>query len=146
MRNIKNKFIYLIILILLSSTAVIPQNREEQRKKEHEAVEQYLNNAMLNAKQGNQNGESKGNQRLKKTSAFVEGEKSFLMNGNNVSVELFNYGGIAPGYPSGNFRSIGNLNWRKLPYIFQFCPIVGASVPDNEDPNKRLLYNKRWII
>jgi hypothetical protein len=54
--------------------------------------------------------------------------KSFFMNGNNVSVEIENYGGIAPGY--GGIREITNLIWRDAPYIFQFCPIVGASVVD----------------
>ena len=50
------------------------------------------------------------------------------MNGNNVAVEIENYGGIAPGY--GGIREITNLIWRDAPYIFQFCPIVGASVVD----------------
>jgi hypothetical protein len=50
------------------------------------------------------------------------------MNGNNVAVEIENYGGIAPGLNS--IREITNLIWRDAPYIFQFCPIVGASVID----------------
>jgi hypothetical protein len=138
MKNIQSKIISLLI-ILLPLSVLFSQDREEERKREHQAVEQYLNEAMLKATSGKQDGDRKSNQRIsKKTSGFVEGEKSFLMNGNNIAVEMFNYGGIAPGYPSGNFRSVGNLIWRKLPYIFQFCPIVGASVPDNDDPNKRL--------
>ena len=55
-----------------------------------------------------------------------EDRKSFFMNGNNVAVEIENYGGIAPGL--GGIREITNLIWRDAPYIFQFCPIVGASV------------------
>ena len=37
------------------------------------------------------------------------------MNGNNVSVEIENYGGIAPGY--GGIREITNLIWRGALYI-----------------------------
>ena len=50
------------------------------------------------------------------------------MNGNNVAVEIENYGGIAPGL--NGIREITNLIWRDAPYIFQFCPVVGASVVD----------------
>ena len=62
--------------------------------------------------------------------------KSFFMNGNRVAVELYNYGGIAPGYDA--LRAVNNLVWRNLDYAFQFCPIVGASLPDAWTPGKRL--------
>ncbi len=62
--------------------------------------------------------------------------KSFFMNGNRVAVELYNYGGIAPGYDA--LRAVNNLVWRNLDYAFQFCPIVGASVPDAWMPGRRL--------
>ncbi len=62
--------------------------------------------------------------------------KSFFMNGNKIAVELYNYGGIAPGYDA--LRSVNNLVWRNLDYAFQFCPIVGASVPSAGDPARRL--------
>ncbi|MBI5726367.1 MAG: hypothetical protein HY965_00825, partial [Ignavibacteriales bacterium] len=77
------------------------------------------------------------NQWLGKTTAdFVDGQKSFVMNGNNVTVELMNYGGIAAGLPAANIRELNNLVWRKLPYIFQFCPIVGTSVPSAKDGSR----------
>lgn len=72
---------------------------------------------------------------LSKTSGMAD-RKSFLMNGNNITVEVFNYGGIAPGL--GGIREVTNLVWNNLPYIFQFCPIIGASVPDADNPNKRI--------
>lgn len=62
--------------------------------------------------------------------------KSFFMNGNNINVEVFNYGGIAPGL--GGIREVTNLVWNDLPYIFQFDPIVGASVPHAENNNQRI--------
>jgi hypothetical protein len=66
----------------------------------------------------------------------MKDRKSFIMNGNKITVELFNYGGIGPGY--GLTRGLTNLVWRNLDYIFQFCPIVGASVPDSANPSKRI--------
>ena len=54
--------------------------------------------------------------------------KSVLMNGNKIKTEVTNYGGIGPGY--GLIRGVSNLVWRNLDYIFQFGPIVGASVPN----------------
>jgi hypothetical protein len=62
--------------------------------------------------------------------------KSYFMNGNRIVVELYNYGGIAPGYDA--LRAVNNLVWRNLDYAFQFCPIVGASVPDAWIPSRRL--------
>lgn len=62
--------------------------------------------------------------------------KSFLMNGNKIQVELTDYGGIGTGY--GGIREISNVIWKSLPYVYQFVPIVGASVPDDKNPNKKL--------
>ena len=75
---------------------------------------------------------------LAKTSGTMaqKDRKSFFMNGNRIAVELYNYGGIAPGYDA--LRAVNNLVWRNLDYAFQFCPIVGASVPDAWVPGKRL--------
>jgi hypothetical protein len=61
--------------------------------------------------------------------------KSYFMNGNKIAVTLFNYGGIAPGYDV--LRGVNNFVWHNLDYVFQFCPIVGASVPDPRTPGKR---------
>ena len=53
------------------------------------------------------------------------------MNGNNISTDIYNYGGIGPGY--GLLRGVNNFVWNKLDYVFQFCPIVGAQVPNAND-------------
>ena len=66
----------------------------------------------------------------------VSDRKSILMNGNKITVELHNYGGIGPGY--GLTRGVSNLIWRNIDYIFQFCPLIGASVPDPSDSSKRI--------
>src|SRR5512143_264071 len=62
--------------------------------------------------------------------------KSFFMNGNKISTEVYNYGGIGPGY--GGLRGVNNGVWHNLDYIFQFCPIVGASVRSAADSTKKL--------
>ncbi|HSQ74300.1 MAG TPA: hypothetical protein VLT13_02015, partial [Bacteroidota bacterium] len=62
--------------------------------------------------------------------------KSIFINGNKIATQIYNYGGIAPGY--GVLRGVNNLVWHNLDYIFQFCPLVGGSVPDARDPSKRL--------
>jgi hypothetical protein len=62
--------------------------------------------------------------------------KSYFMNGNKIATQLFNYGGIAPGYDA--LARVNNVVWHNLDYVFQFCPIVGASVPSGIDPNRRI--------
>jgi hypothetical protein len=75
---------------------------------------------------------------LAKTSGTMaqRDRKSFFMNGNRIAVDIYNYGGIAPGVDA--LRAVNNLVWRNLDYAFQFCPIVGASVPDAWVPGKRV--------
>jgi hypothetical protein len=62
--------------------------------------------------------------------------KHFFMNGNKIATELYNYGGIGPGY--GALRGVVNFVWHNLDYVFQFGPLVGASVPNPALPGKRL--------
>ncbi len=62
--------------------------------------------------------------------------KTFLMNGNKITTTISNYGGIGPGY--GVIRGVNNMVWRNLDYVFQFCPIVGASVPDARNSLNRI--------
>jgi hypothetical protein len=64
------------------------------------------------------------------------GRKSVLMNGNRIAVDVYNYGGIGPGY--GLIRGVSNVVWHNLSYVFQFCPIVGASVPYAADTSRRM--------
>ena len=71
---------------------------------------------------------------LSKTASGLDRRKSFFMNGNNISTDIYNYGGIGPGY--GLLRGVNNFVWNKLDYVFQFCPIVGAQVPNANDPTK----------
>ena len=76
---------------------------------------------------------------LPKTGAIEaqKDRKSYFMNGNKIATQLFNYGGIAPGYDA--LRAVNNVVWHNLDYVFQFCPIVGASVPDPRTPGKECI-------
>ena len=141
MLNFKMKYFIVFILIVpfLISTVYAQQESIKQRRQfEHLAIKDFLNNKLFNAPR-NTNGNTGPlkyslNNYLQKTTGN-EDRKSYFMNGNNVSVEIENYGGIAPGY--GGIRSINSLIWRDAPYIFQFCPIVGASV-DSAGTSKRI--------
>ncbi|MCC6396686.1 MAG: hypothetical protein IT282_06675 [Bacteroidetes bacterium] len=62
--------------------------------------------------------------------------KSVFINGNKIATQIYNYGGISPGYDA--LRGVNNLVWHNLDYVFQFCPIVGASVPSAWEPSRRL--------
>ena len=54
--------------------------------------------------------------------------KTFLMNGNQIVGNIYNYGGIAPGL--GLLRHVNNMVWHGLGDIYQFGPLVAASVRD----------------
>lgn len=142
---LKRKFKYVILLTcvlqLIAQTSFAQSDAVKQRRQmEHQAVRDLLNKKLAVAPVGlNQNNSSadkySGKALLK--SFGNEDRKSFFMNGNNVSVEIENYGGIAPGY--GGIREITNLIWRDAPYIFQFCPIVGASVLDTAGIRRHII-------
>lgn len=72
---------------------------------------------------------------LGKISAYKD-RKHYLMNANKVTTEVYNYGGIAPGY--GLLRGVNNGVWRGVSYIFQFCPLIAAKVKDASDTTKSL--------
>ncbi len=54
--------------------------------------------------------------------------KYFLMNGNQIVGNIYNYGGIAPGL--GLLRHVNNMVWHGLGDLYQFGPLVAASVRD----------------
>lgn len=128
-------FLYIIISLIsfTAGTSVAQTEAVKQRKQsDHQAVKDFIRLKLANSKvsKGNQN-PSLDKYSFRNSLGKSAGEadrKSFFMNGNNVAVEIENYGGIAPGF--GGIREITNLIWRDAPYIFQFSPIVGGSVVD----------------
>jgi len=129
-----NKVKYSILVLLFFFIVTINgQVKNEQREKEHEAVKELLSKmAQKNELKQNPENEkySKPNDArntLQKINSAAD-RKSYFMNGNKIGTQIFNYGGIAPGY--GLLRGINNFIWKDLSYVFQFCPIVGAEVTD----------------
>ncbi len=142
---LKNKGYYQIIklflLFLLFSTITFSQKTPEQRQAEHQAVKDYLNSLMEkyprsrnNESQLSKNADSRS---LRKITG-EEDRKYYIMNGNNVLCQVWNYGGIGAGLGGEGLREKLDMVWRDVPYIFQFSPFVGASVPSDQDPNVRL--------
>ncbi len=131
----------LYFLPLLGESSFAQSESVKQRRLiEHQTVKELLkfklSNSRINLNNIDGSEEKYSLKNLLKTKGNAD-RKSFFMNGNNVSVEIENYGGIAPGY--GGIREITNLIWRDAPYIFQFCPIVGASVVDSSGARKHII-------
>ncbi|MEO8398983.1 MAG: hypothetical protein ABI550_04110, partial [Ignavibacteriaceae bacterium] len=134
--------------LLLCSLIVSAQNSQDQkRKSDQEAIKDYINkfspfqpsnSAKLPSKKEYEDSIKNINSdfnKLLKSNSFND-RKHYFMNGNNISTDVYNYGGIAPGY--NLIRNVNNGVWRGLSYIFQFGPFIGATVPSESDPTKKL--------
>ncbi|HMN50082.1 MAG TPA: hypothetical protein PKD67_13130, partial [Ignavibacteriaceae bacterium] len=142
---LKNKNYFLIIqivfLVLIFNFTSFSQKTDQQRQAEHQIVIDYLNSLYQNSPINSNTDESLSKENADKTLRKIAGEedrKSYIMNGNNVLCQVWNYGGICAGLGGEGLRERLDLVWRDLPYIFQFSPFVGASVPDAKNSNKRL--------
>lgn len=142
------KYIYLLIISFMISAGGFVSNAQqlaEKKKQEHQAVIDLLQNYISSHPRKSDPSYNRTDAigkyndplsvQLRKSAAFND-RKSFLMNGNKIKVGLTNYGGIGMGY--GGIRTVTELLWHGSPYIFQFTPLVGASVPDAANPSKRL--------
>ncbi len=134
----------ILLLVLLAAGRVVADGTDEKTAREHQAVKSYMARtlgtpAYQQTAPAPTDGLSKSRAGALAKDAAVTAQadrKSFFMNGNRIATQLYNYGGIAPGYDA--LRGVNNLVWRNLDYAFQFCPIVGASVPDARDPSRRI--------
>lgn len=138
--------VLLLIFMVYPSLVFSQETVEQRRAREHQAVIDFMNNKLSTTpisqtpvdntvdkyKLANQM-----TKRLGKTGAFAD-RKRYLMNGNNITVEVWNYGGIGPGYPGRELRDLLGLVWRDAPYIFQFTPFIAASVPSALNPDQRI--------
>ncbi len=116
-----------IAFLILALNINAQESVEQRRQREHQEVLNLLNYKLSNSPiSTNKNKTLKYSEGSLQKITGDEDRKPYFMNGNNVAVEIENYGGIAPGF--GSIREITNLVWRDAPYIFQFCPIVGGSV------------------
>ncbi len=134
MKNLIN----IMLILFVTVTLIKPQNNNTKRDLEHKAVFEYMQNYVMKSSSGYniQIPEKKDitYPQLEKTLGQKD-RKHYFMNGNKIAVELYNYGGIGPGLDA--IRGVNNFVWRNLDYVFQFCPIVGASVPDPTSPTGR---------
>ncbi|MEJ2618128.1 MAG: hypothetical protein P8Z35_24435, partial [Ignavibacteriaceae bacterium] len=140
----RNKLLIIVLILLLTGSSFPQQSVQQKREKEHQAVINYFNSVYptypvnTNSYGSGINKFSAFDNKLAKVSVEERTDwKSYIMNGNNVSVELWNYGGIGPGLPGDALRDILALVWHDAPYIFQFSPIVGAEVPNALNPSKK---------
>ncbi|MBP1654765.1 MAG: hypothetical protein H6Q28_1321, partial [Bacteroidetes bacterium] len=124
-------------LLSLGTPAVAQREIDANTRLEIEAVKQYLRErpqpASTTASPALEKGDAGATSPMK--SAAHADRKLYFMNGNKVSTNVYNYGGIGPGYDA--LRGVNNLVWRGLDYGFQFCPFVAASVPDASNPSRR---------
>ncbi len=124
-------------ILLLGSPAAAQREIDGNTRQEIQAVKEYMQahpgRASTVAAPGPEKGEAGAPVMMK--SAAQADRKLFFMNGNKVSTNVYNYGGIGPGYDA--LRGVNNLVWRGLDYGFQFCPFVAASVPDATNPSRR---------
>ncbi len=135
---IKKIFRVMIVILLFNIIINAQENNNARREIEHKAVYDYMQNYVMKNSHGPyvQIPEKKDitYPQLEKTMGQKD-RKHYFMNGNKIAVELYNYGGIGPGLDA--IRGVNNFVWRNLDYVFQFCPIVGASVPDQTSPTGR---------
>ncbi|MBU0474667.1 MAG: hypothetical protein KKF62_10945 [Bacteroidetes bacterium] len=132
---VKKNFIKYIIAVLLFFFvgSICGQSASEKRNREHAAVKDLLTKMSQQGQSSPAVENEKfskpydGNNTLQKINSAAD-RKSYYMNGNKIGTQIFNYGGIAPGY--GLLRGVNNFVWKDLSYVFQFCPIVGAEVRD----------------
>ncbi|MBN1302556.1 MAG: hypothetical protein JW995_15165 [Melioribacteraceae bacterium] len=140
------EFLIIVLLLLFISAVSFSQNNP-QREKEQAAVKQLLDEMMQKQKSKTESkkivpglsAEDKYESlnKLSKTSGAAD-RKSILMNGNAITAEIHNYGGIGPGLPGASIREVGGMVWNNAPYIFQFCPIIGASVAKNGNDSDKI--------
>lgn len=144
----KNKlFVCCVLLCFLIPSSLLTQETDEQRRaREYQALLNYMNATLSNSPVNTLPPDpanlkydlvERASKQFSKTKSF-EDRKRYLMNGNNVTVEIWNYGGIGPGYPGRELRDLLGMVWRGAPYIFQFTPIIGAMVPSADEPTKKI--------
>ena len=142
-RTLSCCFTIILIAGILIPPALAQVRVDEQTRGEIQAVKEYITAGLARQKQAVRTSKPPDKSPLAKPDATMatpgqQLRKSYFMNGNKISTEVYNYGGIGPGY--GLLRGANNLVWRNMDYGFQFCPFVVASVPDALDPtgNRRL--------
>lgn len=120
----------LLIILFLGISVTVAQWFPEQ-KNEREQVARAIHQASAMQPRSTSRLENRakdfGSALFRKSSSQAD-RKFFLMNGNQIIGNIYNYGGIAPG--DGLTRHVNNMVWRGLGDIYQFGPLVAAQVVD----------------
>ncbi|CUU09225.1 hypothetical protein JGI1_02295, partial [Candidatus Thermokryptus mobilis] len=109
---------------------IFSSERFEMREREHESVKNYMKQVLeiYKATQIKREVYKKdgGGGNFRKVKSYAD-RKSLIMNGNKVMTVIYNYGAIGAG---PNFNRRLNVVWNDLPHIYEFSPLVAASVVD----------------
>lgn len=144
----KNSFLCSLVLInFLFGFLILGYAQEldkmNQKNSQHQSIKNLLQNVNtsktfsvpFNDNTQKNASRSELNIRLPKSLAHAD-RKHYFMNGNKISTEIYNFGGIAPGVDL--LRNVNNVVWRGVSYVFQFSPFVAASVPSGKDSTQKL--------
>lgn len=124
---------HLLFVLFLMSSLTYAQIVQPRRASENEirqlssALKQATAPQPLNSSRFNQY-RKEVQSRLSKAAGVFDSPRYFLMNGNQIVGNIYDYGGIAPG--DGLIRNVNNMVWRGLGDIYQFAPYVAAAVQD----------------
>lgn len=122
----KSIFISSLLIVTCAAAQWYPEQRQE-REQTARAIERA--SAMQPRSQSTLSNRAKGiGASSFWKSASQADRKYFLMNGNQIVGNIYNYGGIGPG--DGLIRHVNNMVWRGLGDIYQFGPLVAAEVVD----------------
>ena len=127
--------IFFLLCVVISGASFAQESVQQRREREHQAVKNYIESRLpgypVNLQHDNTiSPKYTGGDRLLNKILGESERKRYLMNGNNVICEIWNYGGVGPGYPGRDLRELLAMVWKDMPYIFQFSPLVGAEVTD----------------
>jgi hypothetical protein len=136
MMKINNfKFYFLPLLIIFLYVNLYSQEIKEKKATGYEQIKKHIDAGILRAPKDNTSAEIKAKRlktddgsfqkKLSKTSGYDD-RKYFFMNGNQISGNIYNYGGIAPGL--NLIRHVNNMVWHGIGNIYQFMPMVLAAV------------------
>jgi len=140
----------IVILFLTINFSLQAQESDDARRsREHQAVKNYLklkhkDSLVERSSDSNvivKDDDSESVDQLYKPLAHSD-RRYYFMNGNKISTNVYNYGGIAPGYQL--LRNVNNVVWKNLGYVFQFCPIVGAEVIDTRGAKIHVISDGLW--
>jgi hypothetical protein len=125
MRNIS---LLLLLTILLAATLTAQRSWNDRQQEAKRVAAQIQQAALSTPSQPSRFSDRVKGHELAKTFGFFDQARSFLMNGNQVVGNIYDYGGIGPGI--GIIRHVNNMVWHGLGDVYQFGPLVAAEVVD----------------